>query len=129
MDRFPALTTIGFLLKLLAGLMVLAGFFLGFRADDLVQTLVIWIAVSVNAMIVFALAEIIAVFLAIEENTRQTSQALRGAASSTIASPSSPVVRPRMTSESASPSWMTPHSTKPKSGWAAIDEADRRSSR
>lgn len=76
MDRFPALTLISILLKVLAVITgiggVIAAFVIGGGAG-----IAEFVVAAIGVLVLWAYAEIIAVFLAIEENTNQTYQMLR----------------------------------------------------
>lgn len=77
MERFPVLRGISNLLRVLAVIVAIIGLIGGFGlgsqlgAPSLISMLAIWIVVAVGALGLWAAAELIAVLLAIEENTRQ----------------------------------------------------------
>lgn len=134
-DRFPALEIISGVFKVLAGLIVVLGFFSGIRSGDGGALITIWVIAAAQGLGLFALAELIGVFRAIEENTRQaaesawqTHKAIRSTLASAGASPHAaapPSARPRKREATASPSWLTSTSTTPQSGWGAIDDIER----
>jgi hypothetical protein len=76
MQRFPALSTISMLLKVLAVLVLIIGLIAGLVASGWEIRLPIWIGAAIQALLLWAFAEMIAVALAIEKNTWATHQAL-----------------------------------------------------
>lgn len=78
MQRFPALTTISMLFKILAVLVLIVGGLSGLvmAGQEFSLTLVIWIGTAIQALGLWAFSEMIAVTLAIEKNTWATHQAL-----------------------------------------------------
>jgi tetrahydromethanopterin S-methyltransferase subunit B len=78
--RYPALETVKTILNIIAGIeVVLAvlGFFIQLRAGFFIA-LGVLISLIITAVMTFAAAQMIAVVLDIEANTRNTAEALRG---------------------------------------------------
>ena len=75
MDRFPILRGISALLKVLAVLVLVGGFFGGLAVRQELgggSMLLTWVLAAGNGIGLWAFAKLIGVLLAIEENTRRT---------------------------------------------------------
>ena len=87
MSRFPILSTISILLKVVAVITLLVGLIAGF-AQGSGGMIVTWITSVIGSIVLWAYAEIISVALAIEENTYNTHRALLDLGSSRSLAPS-----------------------------------------